>query len=103
MMIRHFGNPIHTEPKQTRTDVAFTANPLMKLMIRSSIKVDSPGIQETGTYKGISFTGKNAATLEMATTTAMVSGQTEWLLLSMCKTPESWQLTHALLLNISFR
>ena len=84
-----------------QTGVALDANPLMKLMIASSI--ESTGIQDKGTYQRISFTGKNAGTLEVSTITILVSGQTEWLLLSTCKTPESSQLTHALPLDISFK
>ena len=80
-----------------QTEVA----PFMKLMIGSSI--ESTGIQDKGTYQRISFTGKNAGTLEVSTVTILVSGQTEWMLLSTCKTPESWQLTHALPLDISFK
>ena len=84
-----------------QTGVALDANPLMKLMIASSI--ESTGIQDKGTYQRISFMGKNAGTLEVSTITILVSGQTEWLLLSTCKTPESSQLTHALPLDISFK
>jgi hypothetical protein len=86
-----------------QTGVALDANPLMKLMIRSSIVIDSPGIQDTGTYQGISFTGKNGGTIDVSTITILVSGQTEWLLLSTCKTAQSWKLTHSLPLYISFK
>ena len=87
-----------------KTSVILSAVSLMKAMVPSS--VDRLDVEDKGTYQMASFIGlyqEPSDYGEAGTVTVLVIGQTEWVLLSVCKKADRWKLAHSLPLQISFK